>query len=875
MIPQDTAPVQSDMLSLLRSGELSDSDLMALSPIFWTQLAGLQILHPTRGFVPFELYPHQIKFLSDKAQRRLIVKARQIGMSQVCALEALHTALFRPGSTILFISRKEDLAANLLKYVRDILQSVPPEQVGGKLLTDNALEIVFPNGSRIKSDSAGEGTGRGFAGTALYMDEAAWMQFAQTMYQSALPMTSLGGRVTVLSSPNGRTGVGGFFYLLWSSKLGEGYSRHRIPWYRCPPYNPKGYTIPDPRRAKSVGMESEWYKSMRPAYTETQWATEYDCHRADTMALLADGTLKPVSQLDIGDRLLYNSVTSEIKSCQVVATKQTGIKPIMRVVTEIGTEFSASNRHKVVTQQGKIPLDEAVELAYVYRSQQYRAMTPEAALARLVAFSTGDGHIRKSKKRYVKQDGTVSEYGDIYIASFASKYVEDVEAIARDLVLAGLRNDKPSIYIKNAGELTEHHYISLSYAPSRKLAEYGAPVGSKIEQSFMVPDWIYNGSLEVQAEYLASLWGAEGSSPIQASGAAKACSMLQLHMAKMVGVDGHLFFNQLSTMLKNLGIESTVTTTSVPRNRIRYTLNIAVDKTNVLRFFDLVGYRYAARKERLAYQWAAYYRAYLYSAKRRGKSQPKRSFPTFAKWLSSRWVENTLFVAITERYDEDEEPTFNITVDSPDHSYLLEDGLNNQNCDFILSGQAYFRDQFIDLMASGWQGLRPPEPGRLYLKAWDIGRRGDPTVCFVADITDYLEGKGPVDIVWFERHFNLGYQDQVHLIHFIHDLYPGWTYVESNGPGDPLVEMLDRRDIEGYFMTAIKKRQALDAFKLLMERALIKCGVDDLLNECRIYEEDDKELVQDCVMAISILSRQNVTPGAKGGWMIGKQISSR
>jgi len=460
------------MLKLIQESGLTEYELMRSSPIYWTVLAGLEILHPTKGFIPFKFYPHQIRFLADKSQKRIIVKSRQIGLSQVCALEALHTALWYPGSTVLFISRKEGLAANLLKYVKDILASVPPEHVGGRLVTDNTLEMAFPNGSRILSETAAPGTGRGFAGTALYMDEAAWMQYAEAMYQSALPMTSLGGRVTILSSPNGRTGVGGFFYQLWSSKMGEGYSKHRIPWYRCPAYNPLGYAIHDPNEAKRVGMQGEWYRSMRPAYSESQWASEYDA-------------------------------------------------------------------------------------------------------------------------------------------------------------------------------------------------------------------------------------------------------------------------------------------------------------------------------------------------------------------------------------------------------------------DFILSGTAYFNDLYINKMSDGWQGLKLPEMGHRYIKSWDIGRRGDPTVCMVADVTEYArDGKTPAQVVYFHRQIGLPYEDIARLIEGVHDLYPGWTYIESNGIGDPVVEMVKRRQVNGYFTSQKGKRQALDALKLLMERQLFKCGVEQFLHECRIYEEDDEGLVQDCVMSGSILARQLVTPGAKGGWIIGSKMSS-
>src|SRR5574343_1247666 len=76
-----------------------------------------RVLHPmgARRFTP---YPYQVAILRDASPRRLILKARQTGISQAIAVEARHAAEFTPGSTTLFLSRTEKMATDLIRYAR-------------------------------------------------------------------------------------------------------------------------------------------------------------------------------------------------------------------------------------------------------------------------------------------------------------------------------------------------------------------------------------------------------------------------------------------------------------------------------------------------------------------------------------------------------------------------------------------------------------------------------------------------------------------------------------------------------------------------------------------------------------------------------------
>lgn len=222
-------------------------------------------MHPVRGRIAFTPYPYQRDFLASyAAPRRLVLKARQIGFSQVFALEALYAAIHESESTILLVSRSQDLAVNLLRYCYQTLNNLRDAPA---LRKSNESEIGLANGSRIKSIPANRSTGRGFAATRVYLDEFAYAAYAEDIYQSISPAISQGGSLTIGSTPNGS---GNLFHELYTG--GAGFQRFTVPWSECPAY----YTDAE-RRAGVAPEQSAWYVQERPNHSAQAWASEYQC----------------------------------------------------------------------------------------------------------------------------------------------------------------------------------------------------------------------------------------------------------------------------------------------------------------------------------------------------------------------------------------------------------------------------------------------------------------------------------------------------------------------------------------------------------------------------------------------------------------------
>lgn len=241
-----------------------------------------RIVHPTKGEIPFDLYPYQRRLLASRSSQRIIVKARQIGISQLLAGEALFLAKHVEGATVLFVSRNLPAAQHLQRMVYQLMGT--DRNLPG-VTRRNETELQFDNSSVIRSLPATEDTGRTFAATAVYLDEFAHMPWADRIYQAVAPCAARGGRLTVVSTPYGRVNA---FYRLWQeATLGRNrFQRMRLHWSDCPEYNPVGFACEDPEERRQLGELDDWYHRERPRFTEEQWAQEYECDFIGSSALV-------------------------------------------------------------------------------------------------------------------------------------------------------------------------------------------------------------------------------------------------------------------------------------------------------------------------------------------------------------------------------------------------------------------------------------------------------------------------------------------------------------------------------------------------------------------------------------------------------------
>jgi phage FluMu gp28-like protein len=208
-----------------------------------------------------DLYQYQRDFLDDHAQFRLVLKARQIGFTYVCSLDALLGAV--AGRNQLFISASEDQAVNMMRYTEYWAKKL------GVLFdsADKVGEKVLSNGAIIKAMAHNFRTVQGFTGD-IWMDEFAWYQNPKRMWGAVVPsIGAVEGRLTILSTPFEEHSL---FHELCTNELKYFmFSRRTINIYD----------------AINDGLKFD-LETMRALFDSDTWASAYECQFIDDESAL-------------------------------------------------------------------------------------------------------------------------------------------------------------------------------------------------------------------------------------------------------------------------------------------------------------------------------------------------------------------------------------------------------------------------------------------------------------------------------------------------------------------------------------------------------------------------------------------------------------
>lgn len=196
----------------------------------------------------FKLYPYQIAALYHlRTKKRVIfLKSRQMGITTLLVAYVLLEAMYKPNSTILLVSIKENMAIKMLKLLKEMYSSMPPfmripvaNKVGNKIGT--TLKIDFENGSTIEAQAATESTGRGIAATHVIFDEIAFQKFADEIYTALQPTLSFtDGQFIMNSTPYG---VGNLYEKTYTNAIRglNNFTPIKLHWTLHPRYDLKWY----------------------------------------------------------------------------------------------------------------------------------------------------------------------------------------------------------------------------------------------------------------------------------------------------------------------------------------------------------------------------------------------------------------------------------------------------------------------------------------------------------------------------------------------------------------------------------------------------------------------------------------------------------
>jgi len=190
-----------------------------------------KISHPEKGLISFKTYDFQENLLQDFNDHRfnIILKARQLGISTIVAGYIAWLLLFRREKSVVVISTKFEVAANLVRKVKAMINHLPDWIKIATINVNNQTSFELSNGSWIKASSTSSDAGRSEALSLLVIDEAAFVEGLEDLWKGIYPTLSTGGRCIALSTPNG---VGNWFHETYvNSQNGSNDFHHlELPW---------------------------------------------------------------------------------------------------------------------------------------------------------------------------------------------------------------------------------------------------------------------------------------------------------------------------------------------------------------------------------------------------------------------------------------------------------------------------------------------------------------------------------------------------------------------------------------------------------------------------------------------------------------------
>ncbi len=218
------------------------------------------------------LRTYQLRILCDPTRYRAVLKSRQIGISDLIALEMVLTASGLIGAicevvpnNCVIISKRDTDAKDVISKCKAWVRRLGLDPDLAPLLSCDvwsATQIQFADsGHRIISETQNPDAGRGKTGH-IYFDEYDFYRYQREIWTGALPATESNPnlRLTIITTPNGTSR---HFYEVWSNTdtyPDSEWGRHEV----------------DIHLAAKQGMPVD-PEAMRGKYTPEQFAQEFEC----------------------------------------------------------------------------------------------------------------------------------------------------------------------------------------------------------------------------------------------------------------------------------------------------------------------------------------------------------------------------------------------------------------------------------------------------------------------------------------------------------------------------------------------------------------------------------------------------------------------
>lgn len=386
---------------------------------------------------------------------------------------------------------------------------------------------------------------------------------------------------------------------------------------------------------------------------------------------MADGSFKEIKDVKIGDEVItFHPKTQEQSVVKVVETfmKKTD-KQMFTITTESGREITATFDHRFMTSNGWTRLEHLKEISYKYDDWSLIGISLEPIPYRSYKNNNPKLLVDYHSSNYYKE---ISDYLPLYDNN------PKLPILSR--LIGAIFNN--TIYLNDEGEYCfvmnfEHEndlrdfendikYLDIEIQKyifsTKKMLYYGVlPFLLKmlifqvddhdhnhdhnIKPKNIIPDWIINGTKHIQKEFLSS------SLYIQND-----CSSIDVDVAK-----------KIEYMLKVFGINP-VNLLKEKFESLQFSILMDTAMINFIKYYNIIGIRY---NYNMKIEHGLQVEFLLYVKHQRDKS----FIPVeFHKWKKRVIVkDNTIFIPIARIKKSLEDMICDITVDSPNQSFLCGD----------------------------------------------------------------------------------------------------------------------------------------------------------------------------------------------------------
>ncbi|PIN91972.1 hypothetical protein COU61_01705, partial [Candidatus Pacearchaeota archaeon CG10_big_fil_rev_8_21_14_0_10_35_13] len=351
--------------------------------------------------------------------------------------------------------------------------------------------------------------------------------------------------------------------------------------------------------------------------------------------------IKDYNEKSIDSLGILNKKNKEFDDAKIKLLMKRKADKILKIRTKSGSEVLATKEHPIFTKKGMVESESINKgedvLLYPFEGVEYEAPKKEL----LISDEDIDGlnrtptsklqiknNLRKLGLLPLYSDNTKISmiirimgfvFGDGNLSTGKSDQVgfygkeEDLNTIREDLKKIGFSS---SLYSRKRNHQMKTQYSSYEFertekslrSPSSSLAVLlnllGTPAGNKALQDYQIPEWIMRSPKWYKRLFIASLFGAELSTPRTMTNHKFNMYGLIFSLNKREPLHGISFVNQISSILdefeiKNVLIKNrTDELNGTKSTRIRLMIYNTLD--NLIRYFTRINYDYNKKKRKLA-----------------------------------------------------------------------------------------------------------------------------------------------------------------------------------------------------------------------------------------------------------------------------------